>query len=92
MPGATVEDQQRAFPGAPETPQLLKTAGMDKLFGGVFGGLNRVFRRSASADGCGVGGVLCRKTVPLIVHGLLLALTAFMFIRTPSGLVPAPDK
>jgi len=75
-----------------DAPKDGLTRGMDKLFGGFFRGFNRFFKRSSNAYGRGVGGVLRRKTVSLVVYGLLLALTAFMFIRTPSGFVPAPDK
>ena len=75
-----------------DAPKDALTRGMDRVFGGFFRAFNRVFKRSSAAYGRGVGGVLRQKTLSLVVYGLLIALTAFMFWRTPSGFVPAPDK
>ena len=65
---------------------------MDALFGWFFRGFNRFFRRSSNAYGRGVTGILGRKSIAMIVYGLLLAGTALLFTRIPAGFVPAPDK
>ena len=65
---------------------------MEGLFGWFFRGFNRFFRRSSNAYGRGVTGILGRKSIAMIVYGLLLAGTAFLFTRIPAGFVPAPDK
>jgi multidrug efflux pump len=75
-----------------DAPKDAVTRGMDAVFGGFFRGFNRFFKRSSNAYGRGVGSVLQHKAVALVIYGLLIALTAFLFIRTPSGFVPAPDK
>jgi multidrug efflux pump len=75
-----------------DAPKDALTRGMDKVFGGFFGWFNRSFKRSSSAYGRGVGGVLNHKAIALVVYAGLIALTGFLFVRTPAGFVPAPDK
>jgi len=75
-----------------DAPKDALMRGMDKLFGGFFRLFNRFFRRSSEAYGRGVAGVLRHKLAALAVYALLIAATLFMFVRTPTGFVPAPDK
>jgi multidrug efflux pump len=75
-----------------DAPKDRLTRIMDGLFGWFFRGFNRFFRRSSNAYGRGVTGILGRKSVAMIVYGLLLAATALLFTRIPAGFVPAPDK
>ncbi|NGZ87459.1 efflux RND transporter permease subunit [Duganella aceris] len=65
---------------------------MDKLFGKFFHWFNCWFQRRSEAYGRGVTGLLHRKTLALVVYGVLLLLTGLLFKSIPSGFVPAPDK
>ena len=73
-------------------PKDRVTRGLDAVFGRFFAWFNRVFKRSSASYGRGVAGVLQRKSAALLVYALLIAATLFLFARTPSGFVPAPDK
>ncbi len=75
-----------------DAPKDWLTRGMDKVFGGFFRWFNRFFKRSSGAYGRGVTGILQRKSLALVVYGLLIAATLFLFTRIPGGFVPAPDK
>jgi len=75
--------------GAPKDPLA---RGMDKLFGGFFRGFNRLFHRGSEGYGNGVGGVLSRRALALLVYGGLLAATVFLFRLVPPGFVPLQDK
>jgi multidrug efflux pump len=75
-----------------DAPKDKVTRLMDAVFGRFFAWFNRVFKRGSSAYGRGVGGVLQRKSIALLVYAALIAATLFLFARTPSGFVPAPDK
>jgi multidrug efflux pump len=75
-----------------DAPKDGLTRGMDAVFGGFFRWFNRVFKRSSSAYGRGVTGILQRKSAALIVYALLIGATLLLFTRVPSGFVPAPDK
>jgi len=65
---------------------------MDKLFGRFFHWFNCFFQRQSKKYSRGVDGILKRKSVALVVYGVLLALTGVLFAAVPSGFVPAPDK
>jgi multidrug efflux pump len=73
-------------------PKDLLARGMDKLFGGFFRGFNRLFHRGSEGYGKGVGGVLSRRALALLVYGGLLAATVFLFRLVPPGFVPLQDK
>ncbi|PZP30703.1 MAG: multidrug efflux RND transporter permease subunit [Roseateles depolymerans] len=75
-----------------DAPKDALTRGMDRLFGRFFHWFNCFFQRRSAAYGRGVTGILKRKSAALVVYALLLAATAFLFTRMPSGFVPAPDK
>ena len=63
-----------------------------KLFGRFFGAFNRSFDRASESYGTGVGGVLKRKGVMLIIYGALVAATWWLTGHVPGGFVPAQDK
>ncbi len=65
---------------------------MEKTLGGFFGAFNRVFQRGSEGYGKGVGGILGRKSGALVVYGLLLLATVFLFRLVPPGFVPIQDK
>ncbi|HEU4460477.1 MAG TPA: multidrug efflux RND transporter permease subunit [Methylibium sp.] len=75
-----------------DAPKDRLTKGMDKLFGPFFRWFNGWFKRRSDGYGRGVAGILGRKTIAMAVYAVLLALTALLFTRIPSGFVPAPDK
>jgi hydrophobe/amphiphile efflux-1 (HAE1) family protein len=65
---------------------------LDFLFGWLFRGFNRVFRRGSESYGRLAGRVVRRRGVALAVYVGLLAVTVFGFSRLPSGFVPTQDK
>ena len=65
---------------------------IDGAFGWLFRPFNKVFARASTGYVGGVRRVLGKSTVALAVYGVLLALTAFSFLRTPTGFVPQQDK
>lgn len=75
-----------------DQPKDALTRGMDRAFGWLFRGFNRVFQRGAERYGGGVRGVLSRKAVMLGVYLVLAAATVGLFKAVPQGFVPAQDK
>jgi multidrug efflux pump len=75
-----------------DAPKDALTRGMDRVFGRFFHWFNGFFHRRSEAYGRGVRGILRRKSLALVVYAGLLALTALLFARIPTGFVPAPDK
>ncbi len=75
-----------------DAPKDALTLGMDRIFGGFFRWFNRVFGRTSEGYGRQVTGLVHRKSVALVVYAVLLAATALLFSRIPTGFVPAPDK
>jgi multidrug efflux pump len=75
-----------------DAPQDAVMRLMDRVFGPFFHWFNRVFHRSGDAYSRGVAGVLRHKRLALVVYALLIAATMALFMRVPSGFVPAPDK
>ena len=75
-----------------DAPKDALTRGMDKAFGWLFRGFNRVFQRGSDAYSGGVGGVLKRKSLMMLVYLVLVGLTFGLFKAVPSGFVPMQDK
>lgn len=75
-----------------DAPKDRLTRIIDRVFGGFFRGFNRFFGGSAVRYGHGVQGMLRRKTVSMLVYGLLLVATGAMFMKMPTGFVPMQDK
>ncbi len=75
-----------------DAPKDAVMRGMDRVFGRFFHWFNVFFHRRSEDYGRGVTGILKRKSLALLVYALLLGATALLFVRLPSGFVPAPDK
>ncbi len=65
---------------------------IDGAFGWLFKPFNKVFARASKGYVGGVGRVLGKSGAALAVYGVLLALAAVSFLRTPTGFVPQQDK
>ena len=65
---------------------------IDRLFGWLFRGFNRVFARGSSLYAGGVTRVLRVAVLALVVYAGLIALTGLGFSKVPPGFVPAQDK
>jgi multidrug efflux pump len=75
-----------------DAPKDALTRAMDRAFGWLFRGFNRLFGRGADAYSGGVRGVLGRKTLMLGIYLALVVATLGLFKAVPSGFVPAQDK
>ncbi|MDR6855154.1 efflux RND transporter permease subunit [Variovorax guangxiensis] len=75
-----------------DEPKDALTRGMDRVFGWLFRGFNKLFHRGAEAYSGGVKGVISRKTLMLVVYLALIGVTFGLFKAVPSGFVPAQDK
>jgi multidrug efflux pump len=75
-----------------DAPKDPITRVLDRVLGPLFRRFNHHFHQATEAYQRGVTRLLGRKLVALLVYLLLLAATALLFARVPSGFVPAPDK
>ncbi len=75
-----------------EAPKDRLTRLMDRLFGWFFRGFNRVFRRGSAVYGRGVGRILSRKSLAMLLYVALLGATVVGFWVVPTGFVPTQDK
>src|SRR5580698_9364920 len=65
---------------------------MERALGWFFTPFNRVFAWAGGKYSAGVGQVLRKSFVALVVYGGLVALTAWSFNKVPTGFVPTQDK
>ena len=65
---------------------------MEKSLGWFFGPFNRLFAWAGNKYSAGVGHVLRKSVVALIVYGGLVVLTGWSFNKVPTGFVPTQDK
>lgn len=65
---------------------------MEKALGWFFGPFNRVFAWAGVKYSSGVGRVLRKSVVALVIYGGLVGLTAWGFNKVPTGFVPTQDK
>src|SRR5256885_1242881 len=65
---------------------------MEKSLGWFFHPFNRVFAWAGNKYSTGVGTVLRKSAVALIVYGGLVLLTGWSFNKVPTGFVPTQDK
>jgi multidrug efflux pump len=65
---------------------------MDKVLGWFFRPFNRLFAWSGNQYSAGVGAVLRKGLVALVVYGGLVLLTGWGFNKVPTGFVPTQDK
>src|SRR3989441_341645 len=65
---------------------------MEKALGWFFHPFNRVFAWAGNRYSTGVGSVLRKSAVALVVYGGLVFLTGWSFDKIPTGFVPTQDK
>jgi len=65
---------------------------MEKALGWFFNPFNKVFAWAGNKYSGGVGSVLRKSAVALIVYGGLVLLTGWSFDKVPTGFVPGQDK
>jgi multidrug efflux pump len=65
---------------------------MDKGLGWFFKPFNRFFAWSGNKYTAGVGGVIRKSAVALLLYGGLVLLTGWSFNKVPTGFVPTQDK
>ncbi|HEV2676037.1 MAG TPA: multidrug efflux RND transporter permease subunit [Aliidongia sp.] len=65
---------------------------LDAVLGWFFRPFNRVFARASAGYVGGVSRLVGRSVPALVLYVGLLGLTAFSFMRTPTGFVPQQDK
>ena len=65
---------------------------MEKALGWFFRPFNRVFAWAGEKYSAGVGSVLRKSAIALIVYGGLVLLTGWSFNKVPTGFVPTQDK
>ncbi len=65
---------------------------MEKALGWLFRPFNRVFAWAGNKYSGGVGGVLRKSAIALVVYGGLVVLTGWGFNKVPTGFVPSQDK
>ncbi|RZL09426.1 MAG: efflux RND transporter permease subunit [Rubrivivax sp.] len=75
-----------------DAPKDALTRGMDKAFGWLFRGFNRLFTTGSHRYGNGVQRVVGRKALMMVIYLALIGLTWGLFKAVPSGFVPAQDK
>ncbi|HXJ76477.1 MAG TPA: efflux RND transporter permease subunit, partial [Candidatus Dormibacteraeota bacterium] len=65
---------------------------MERSFGWLFRPFNRAFAWAGGRYSAGVGGVLRKRAIALVLYTTLLGLTGWSFLKVPTGFVPAQDK
>jgi len=65
---------------------------MEKTLGWFFHPFNRVFAWAGEKYSLGVGSVLRKSVIALILYGGLVFLTGWSFNKVPTGFVPTQDK
>jgi len=65
---------------------------MEKLLGWFFRPFNRAFAWAGDKYSAGVGSVLRKSAVALVIYGGLVLLTGWSFNKVPTGFVPSQDK
>ncbi|MFZ5592973.1 MAG: efflux RND transporter permease subunit [Pseudomonadota bacterium] len=75
-----------------DAPKDWLARAMDVVLGPVFRLFNRVFARASHGYTTTTGRVLHHKIIAVLIYGLLMGVTVFLFMRVPSGFVPSQDK
>src|SRR5438477_8506792 len=65
---------------------------MERSFGWFFHPFNRVFAWAGNKYSTGVGTVIRKSAIALVVYGGLVLLTGWSFNKVPTGFVPTQDK
>ena len=66
--------------------------GMDRGLGWFFSPFNRAFAWAGIKYAGGVGSVLRKSVIALVLYGGLVVLTGWSFAKVPTGFVPTQDK
>jgi hydrophobe/amphiphile efflux-1 (HAE1) family protein len=75
-----------------QAPKDWFARGMDRALGWFFRPFNQVFAWSGNQYSAGVGAVLRKSAVALVVYAGLVLLTGWSFNKVPTGFVPTQDK
>lgn len=73
-------------------PKDFLSRGMDFVMGWFFRPFNRFFEWSGNKYSAGVGAVLRKSIIALVLYVGLVALTGWSFNKVPTGFVPTQDK
>ncbi|WFU08025.1 efflux RND transporter permease subunit [Rhizobium sp. CB3090] len=73
-------------------PKDWLTRFMDAVFGWFFRGFNRAFGAGSKYYGKGVGGLVSRKSIVMVLYLALVGATYSLFTTVPGGFVPSQDK
>ncbi|MGN6777055.1 efflux RND transporter permease subunit [Rhizobium sp.] len=73
-------------------PKDRLTRVMDAVFGWFFRGFNRAFGAGSKYYGKGVGRLVSRKSIVMVVYLALVGATYSLFTTVPGGFVPSQDK
>jgi multidrug efflux pump len=65
---------------------------IERSLGWLFRPFNRGFAWMSASYVGGVGRMLGRSSIALVIYGVLIAFTVLAFARTPGGFVPQQDK
>jgi multidrug efflux pump len=65
---------------------------MERLFGWFFRPFNRLFAWSGNKYAAGVGGIVRKSGIALVLYAALVFLTGWSFTKVPTGFVPGQDK
>ncbi|TAJ72506.1 MAG: multidrug efflux RND transporter permease subunit [Phenylobacterium sp.] len=65
---------------------------MERSLGWLFRPFNRGFAWMSASYVGGVGRMLGRSSIALVIYGVLIGFTVLSFARTPGGFVPQQDK
>lgn len=65
---------------------------IEKVFGPFFRVFNTFFTRSSDGYSKGIGKIVTRRGVGMLIYTMLIALTWFGFTEVPKGFVPSQDK
>jgi multidrug efflux pump len=73
-------------------PKDVLSRSMDRAFGWLFRPFNRAFAWAGGKYSLGVGSVIRKSAVALVLYAGLIALTGWSFNKVPTGFVPTQDK
>jgi len=65
---------------------------MERLFGWFFRPFNRLFAWSGNKYAAGVGSIVRKSAIALVLYAGLVFLTGWSFSKVPTGFVPGQDK
>lgn len=77
---------------AHDAPKDRLTRGMDRALGWVFRPFNRFFNRSSEKYERVVGRAISKRGTVFFLYAILLAGTALLFNKVPTGFIPSQDK